>query len=54
MVRNYQRAVKHIDAACAGDWSADNQRLAGERNWNLERLFNLKAGLSECSGRYAA
>jgi len=36
-----------ISTACAGDWS--NQRLldTGERIWNLERLFNLTAGLTK-------
>ncbi|MEA3291924.1 MAG: aldehyde ferredoxin oxidoreductase family protein [Pseudomonadota bacterium] len=35
-----------IDAACPGEWS--NRRLCeiGERIWNLERLFNLEAGLT--------
>ncbi|MBI2801964.1 MAG: aldehyde ferredoxin oxidoreductase family protein [Gammaproteobacteria bacterium] len=36
-----------IDAACAGDWSPDKMLEAGERIWNLERQFNLKAGLTK-------
>jgi len=35
-----------IQAACEGDWSMDKLNLMGERIWNLERQFNLKAGLS--------
>ena len=36
---------KMIDASCPGDWSEERLRQTGERIWNLERLFNLKAGL---------
>ncbi|WP_424948213.1 aldehyde ferredoxin oxidoreductase family protein [Candidatus Spongiihabitans sp.] len=35
-----------IDAACDGDWSVERLLEAGERIWNLERDYNLKAGLS--------
>lgn len=35
-----------MDAACEGDWSAERLHDAGERIWNLERLFNLRAGLT--------
>jgi aldehyde:ferredoxin oxidoreductase len=35
-----------IQAACEGDWSADRLLLVGERIWNLERAFNLAAGLT--------
>ena len=37
---------KMIAAACPGDWSEERLRETGERIWNLERLFNLKAGLT--------
>ena len=37
---------KMIDASCPGEWSEERLRETGERVWNLERLFNLKAGLS--------
>jgi len=37
---------KMIDAACPGEWSEARLRQTGERIWNLERLFNLKAGLT--------
>jgi len=35
-----------VDAACEGDWSPENMMALGERVWNLERLFNLRAGLT--------
>lgn len=35
-----------IQAACEGDWSPERLLLVGERIWNLEREFNLAAGLT--------
>ncbi|MBT4769429.1 MAG: aldehyde ferredoxin oxidoreductase family protein [Rhodospirillaceae bacterium] len=35
-----------INAACEGDWSLDNLMAMGERIWNLERKFNLDAGIT--------
>lgn len=35
-----------VDAACEGDWSVDNCLEVGERIWNLERDFNMRAGLT--------
>ncbi len=35
-----------IQAACPGDWSLESLLAMGERIWNLERDFNLAAGLS--------
>jgi aldehyde:ferredoxin oxidoreductase len=35
-----------IQAACEGDWSMDKLNLVGERIWNMERQFNLAAGLT--------
>jgi aldehyde:ferredoxin oxidoreductase len=35
-----------IDAACEGTWTLESLAELGERVWNLERDFNLKAGLS--------
>lgn len=35
-----------IDAACEGDWTAEKLREVGERIWNLERDFNLAAGIT--------
>jgi aldehyde:ferredoxin oxidoreductase len=37
---------KQIDAACEGDWTVERLIETGERIWNLERLFNLRAGLT--------
>ncbi len=35
-----------LDAACEGEWTAEKLLEVGERVWNLEREFNLAAGLS--------
>jgi aldehyde:ferredoxin oxidoreductase len=35
-----------IAAACEGDWSLDKLNEVGERVWNLERQFNMDAGLT--------
>lgn len=35
-----------IDAACQGDWSVERLLEAGERIWNLERDYNIRAGLT--------
>ncbi len=35
-----------VDAACDGDWTSEERMVeVGERIWNLEKLFNVKAGL---------
>ena len=36
-----------IDAACDGGWTPEKLLEAGERIWNLERQFNLDAGLTK-------
>jgi aldehyde:ferredoxin oxidoreductase len=41
-----QDVAPQLQAACEGDWSLDNLNLVGERIWNLEREFNLAAGLT--------
>lgn len=38
--------ASQIDAACEGDWSAQKLLEVGERIWNMERDFNIAAGLS--------
>jgi aldehyde:ferredoxin oxidoreductase len=38
--------AEQLDAACEGSWTAERMHESGERTWNLERLFNLKAGLT--------
>lgn len=35
-----------IAAACEGEWTVDTLIEAGERIWNLERQFNMDAGLT--------
>ena len=35
-----------IAAACEGDWSLDKLLEVGERIWNLERQYNLEAGIT--------
>lgn len=35
-----------VDAACEGGWSAEKMMETGERIWNLEREFNLAAGIT--------
>jgi len=35
-----------IDAACEGEWSSEKLMEMGDRIWNLERKFNLDAGLT--------
>ena len=34
-----------VDAACEGDWSVEKLLEVGERIWNMERDFNIKAGI---------
>jgi aldehyde:ferredoxin oxidoreductase len=34
-----------VAAACDGEWSEERMQHTGERIWNMERQFNLKAGL---------
>ena len=36
-----------VAAACDGDWSEERMQLTGERIWNIERQFNLRAGLGK-------
>ncbi len=35
-----------VDAACDGEWDVDRLSELGERVWNMERQYNLAAGLS--------
>ncbi|HJV27305.1 MAG TPA: aldehyde ferredoxin oxidoreductase family protein [Aromatoleum sp.] len=35
-----------VQAACEGDWSMEKLNQVGERIWNMERQFNLAAGLT--------
>ncbi len=36
-----------LQAACEGDWSLEKMNEVGERIWNMEKLFNLAAGLTK-------
>lgn len=38
--------AEQLDAACDGEWTAQRLEETGERIWNLERQFNLAAGLT--------
>ncbi|MDC0948247.1 aldehyde ferredoxin oxidoreductase family protein [Gammaproteobacteria bacterium] len=40
-----ENIAPQIDAACEGDWTAERLVEVGERIWNLERDFNMKAGI---------
>jgi aldehyde:ferredoxin oxidoreductase len=35
-----------LDAACDGEWTPEKLAEVGERIWNLERDFNMKAGIT--------
>ncbi|MBT6274210.1 MAG: aldehyde ferredoxin oxidoreductase family protein [Chromatiales bacterium] len=41
-----ENIAPQLDAACEGDWSMDRCIEVGERIWNLERDFNMRAGLT--------
>ena len=41
-----ENIAPQIDAACDGDWSVDRMLEVGERIWNLERDFNMRAGMT--------
>ena len=40
-----------VDAACEGDWTPDKMMEVGERVWNMERVFNMKAGFTAADDR---
>jgi aldehyde:ferredoxin oxidoreductase len=35
-----------VNAACEGEWTADSMMEMGERIWNMERDFNIAAGIT--------
>ncbi|MCB1754595.1 MAG: aldehyde ferredoxin oxidoreductase family protein [Gammaproteobacteria bacterium] len=35
-----------VDAACEGDWTPEKMLEVGERVWNMEREFNMRAGIT--------
>ena len=38
--------AEQLDAACEGNWTKERLEETGERIWNLERQYNLAAGLT--------
>lgn len=38
---------QQVSVACGSHWSSERLLEAGERIWNLERLFNLRSGLTK-------
>ena len=38
---------QQVSAACGDDWTNERLIATGERIWNLEKLFNLRAGLGK-------
>lgn len=41
-----ENIAPQIDAACEGEWSVEKCAEVGARIWNLERDFNMRAGLT--------
>ena len=41
-----ENIAPQVDAACEGEWTAESMLELGERIWNMERDFNLAAGLT--------
>ncbi len=46
-----ENIAPQIDAACEGEWTPEKLVEVGERIWNLERDFNMKAGISGAEDR---
>jgi len=44
---NTEQYARQIAAACGSEWTPERLLETGERIWNLERLFNLAAGLTK-------
>ncbi len=41
-----ENIAPQVDGACEGDWNVDRMLEVGERIWNLERDFNMRAGMT--------
>ncbi len=41
-----ENIAPQVDGACEGEWTAERMAEMGERIWNMERDFNLKAGIT--------
>ncbi len=40
-----------VDAACEGNWTTEKMLEVGERIWNMERLFNNRAGFTSADDK---
>ncbi len=43
----FQDFADQLDAACEGEWTVERLIEMGERIWNLEKVFNVKAGFTK-------
>ena len=46
MIWELDEVANLVDAACAGTWTVERLHEVGERIWNIERQFNLDAGMT--------
>jgi len=46
LFRSLDEIANLLDTACEGKWTVERMHEVGERIWNLERRFNLDAGMS--------
>ena len=46
MIWDIDEVASLLDAGCEGDWTVERLRETGERIWNIERQFNLDAGMT--------
>ena len=46
MIWDLDEVANLVDAACKGSWTVDRLNETGERIWNMERQFNLDAGMT--------
>ena len=42
-----ENIAPQVDAACEGEWTVERLAELGERVWNMEKQFNLAAGLTK-------
>ena len=46
MVWGLDEVANLVNAGCEGEWTVDRLNETGERIWNMERQFNLDAGMT--------
>ena len=46
MIWGLDEVANLVNAGCAGEWTVDRLNETGERIWNMERQFNLDAGMT--------